>query len=109
MTRTQQVTITIAYPNEEAAQTASEELVGLRLAACGQVSRILSTYRWNDEIVSSEEYLLTLKTSAECLNGIADYVGKTHEYEVSEIIATPVLWAEERYSAWIEENVQKKC
>lgn len=77
-----------------------------RLAACAQVSGpITSTYWWQGEVTTAEEWVCVLKTRATLLAALTDAVSEVHSYEVPEIIT----WAFDgnaAYLSWIDEETQ---
>ena len=83
-------------------------LVEQRLAACVQTNEITSTYRWQGQVESAPEIMLTAKTLASRLSELEQVVKRHHSYEVPEIIATPIVRASEAYALWVQENA-KPC
>lgn len=90
----------------EEAQAIAEELVDKRLAACVQiVGPVASTYRWEGEIETTEEWLLLIKTTAAAYETLEEAIGLLHSYEVPEIIALPVERGSASYLKWMGEQV----
>lgn len=100
------VVITVAYPSVEEAQVMADYLVQKRLAACGQVSPIVSTYRWEGRVVTNAEHLLTLKTTAALMPSVAQAVREEHSFEVCEIVATPMAWVDDAYADWLDHSTR---
>ena len=93
--------VRIAAPPEHAARIA-ELLVTERLAACVQViPGMTSTYRWDGEVVSSDEHLVLAKSHRGRFDRICARVGEIHPYETPEIIAVPIIDASAAYAAWL--------
>jgi len=91
----------------EEAEAIAAELVDKRLAACAQiVGPIASTYRWEDETETAQEWLLLIKTTAEAYETVEEAIRLLHSYEVPEIIALPVVRGSEAYLHWVGEQVQ---
>ncbi len=78
-------------------------LVESRLAACvNRVGPVQSTYRWNDAIEISMEYLLIVKTQAERYPAIEHLIRKHHTYAVPEIVSVALHDLEPNYRHWLE-------
>jgi len=90
----------------EEAEAIAAELVDKRLVACVQiVGPITSTYRWQGEVETAEEWLLLIKTSAAAYQRVEEAIRRRHSYEVPEIIALPVVRGSEGYLGWVEGEV----
>jgi periplasmic divalent cation tolerance protein len=97
--------VTTTASREEAEQLA-RELVTRRLAACVQVSGpILSTYRWQGQIETSQEWTCTVKTLLSLYAQVAAAIGELHSYEVPEILALPVSEVSAAYLAWLKAEI----
>ncbi|ROO83753.1 periplasmic divalent cation tolerance protein [Actinocorallia herbida] len=87
----------------EAGELASAA-VAERLAACAQVvGPISSTYWWEGEIETAEEYMVVFKTTAERYPQLAQLIADRHSYETPEIIATGIAGSAD-YLAWVAEQ-----
>ncbi|TDE22966.1 divalent-cation tolerance protein CutA [Actinomadura sp. 6K520] len=90
----------------EAAELA-RSAVAERLAACAQlVGPIASTYWWEGEIESAEEWMVLFKTSADKFEELATLITEVHSYDTPEIIATPVVAGSMDYLAWVTEQTE---
>jgi len=90
----------------DVAERIAVELVDRRLAACVQVSGpIQSTYRWQGQVESSEEWLCTAKTSRAQLDAIRELLKQLHPYEVPELIAMPIVDGSPDYLKWLSEQL----
>jgi periplasmic divalent cation tolerance protein len=82
--------------------------VEARLAACAQVTGpVASTYWWEDTIERAEEWLLTLKLTADGYQPLADFLAGRHSYDEPEIVATPIVAGSDTYLSWIEEETRR--
>lgn len=98
--------ITTTTGTRQDADRIAVELVSRRLAGCVQVSGpIASTYRWQGNTETAEEWLCTAKTSREQLVAIERLLGEIHPYEVPELIATPIVAGSQSYLRWLEEEL----
>ena len=90
----------------EEARKIAHELVERKLAACANIiPRIESIYRWKDEIETSTEYLLVLKTTANAFTSLRDALCELHSYEVPECVAIAVTDGSAAYLKWMEESM----
>jgi periplasmic divalent cation tolerance protein len=98
--------VTTTTGTREVAERIAVELVDRRLAACVQVSGpIRSTYRWQGQVESAEEWTCTAKTSRDQLAAIQELLKELHPYELPELVATPITGGSEAYLKWVEEQL----
>ena len=98
--------VTTTLPDRESAERIAAELVGARLAACGQVQGpIDSTYWWQDKVAGATEWYCHLKTTLSRLPALRIRLKTLHPYDVPEIIAVPIVDGDPAYLRWIEESV----
>jgi periplasmic divalent cation tolerance protein len=99
--------ITTTAGTRQDAEQIAEALVWRRLAACVQVSGpIQSTYRWQGQVETAQEWMCTAKTGRDQLAAIETLLGEIHKYEVPELIATPIIGGNEKYLAWLAEQLR---
>ena len=92
--------------SEEEARKIAQHLVENRLAACVNiVPQIESVYRWQDQVESSREWLLVIKTTAERFPDVRDAITELHSYEVPECVLLAIDDGSEAYLQWIESSV----
>jgi len=88
------------------ARLIAESLVAERLVACANIlPGIQSVYRWHGKVESGTEWLLMMKTRAECLARLQERIRALHTYELPEIVAVPIVAGLEPYLNWITESV----
>ncbi|MDB1088274.1 divalent-cation tolerance protein CutA [Streptomyces sp. ACA25] len=76
--------------------------VEARVAACAQVSApITSYYRWEGAVQHDPEWQVLFKTAAARYEALEAYLRDAHDYDVPEIIATPVVRGSAAYLAWV--------
>jgi periplasmic divalent cation tolerance protein len=98
--------IYISCDSEETAREIARTLVQEQLAACVNIlPNVQSVYRWQGELETASEYLLTVKTRQEAFSALRERVCKLHPYELPEIIAVPIVAGLEPYLNWITESV----
>jgi len=90
----------------EDAEAIARRLVEDRLAACAQVlGPIHSTYRWQGQIETAEEWQCWAKSRRELYPAIEQAIRRLHPYEVPEILAIAVLAGSASYLAWLDGEV----
>lgn len=89
----------------EIAEKIAQHLITHNLAACIQiVGPITSIYRWQEQIESTTEWLLLIKTIGEKYQEVEAAMQRLHSYEVPEIIALPVLTGIADYLNWVAQE-----
>ncbi|MFQ6099657.1 MAG: divalent-cation tolerance protein CutA [Anaerolineae bacterium] len=85
------------------AQAIASAVVEKRLAGCVQViGPITSTYWWEGEIETAEEWLCVIKSREDLCERLEEAILGTHPYEVPEILAVPVTAGSKRYLEWLD-------
>jgi len=103
------VEIHITCPNMEIAERISNNLVSNKYVSCVQVTELnKSIYLWNGKIEKQEEILLIAKTRARYFKIIEKAVKELHPYTTPEIIALPIIKANDEYIRWIDESLWLK-
>lgn len=82
----------------------ARELVEKHLAACVNLSKIRSCYRWEGEICDDEETLLVIKTVKGKIEAVKDAILTIHTYELPEILVIPVITGSGPYLRWLKEE-----
>ena len=99
------VQVTTTTGKRQDAEQIAAELVSRRLAACVQVSGpVVSTFRWQGKVETTEEWMCVIKTDRVHLTAIQTAFETIHPYEVPEIVATPFSAGLGDYFAWIDAN-----
>jgi periplasmic divalent cation tolerance protein len=94
--------------SEEEARKIALYLVEQRLAACVNiVPGIESIYRWKENVESSQEWLLLIKTSAESFPQVRDAIRELHSYELPECVALSIEEGSPEYLQWLAYSLVK--
>jgi periplasmic divalent cation tolerance protein len=99
--------ILVTMGNEKEAIMMAKKLIEENLAACVNLLPITSIYRWQEKICQDSEWQLIIKTDLRLFLALENRIKELHSYEISEIIALPIINASESYLNWIKENVIK--
>ncbi len=87
------------------AEKLATEVVGLGLAACGQVEGpIISHYIWHGRPERTEEFRLCLKCLSDRLSALESHVLAHHPYETPEWIVVKAEQVGEKYLSWATAN-----
>ena len=103
---TDYIQVVTTTEHEEDAREIARTLVEDRLAACVQISGpIGSTYRWQGEVATVQEWQCTAKTRRELYPQVEEAIRRAHPYDVPEILAVAVEQGSPSYLAWLDEQV----
>ncbi|GAB1623798.1 MULTISPECIES: divalent-cation tolerance protein CutA [Agarivorans] len=95
------------FDNVDAAQRFAQQLVEKKLAACVNIlPQVRSIYRWQDNIESSSEVQLQIKTNLRCLHSLQCYFKQHHPYDCPEFIALPIEQGASDYLKWLNDSLQ---
>jgi periplasmic divalent cation tolerance protein len=102
-----QVITTVA--GKEDAQKLARALVETRLAGCVQiVGPIASTYRWEDQVETAEEWLCIAKSRNDLHEELERTIHEMHPYQVPEILAVPVITGNRDYLDWLDHQLKTR-
>lgn len=89
------------------ASALAQSVVQARLAACAQITGpITSTYWWDGQVEQDDEWLLLIKTSADCLDALTDHLNERHSYDVPEVVAVPITGGSRAYLSWVTDETR---
>jgi|SRR5437016_3498720 len=99
------IVMTTVVSAEEAARI-GRTLVEERLAACATLlPPIHSIYRWRDQIETSNETMLLLKTALDHLPALETRLHEMHSYQTPEFLVLPVESGSRAYLDWLHASV----
>ncbi|ACY98677.1 MULTISPECIES: divalent-cation tolerance protein CutA [Thermomonospora] len=99
--------VTTTTDSRQEAAALAKSAVRERLAACAQlVGPISSTYWWEGEMETAEEWMVVFKTTADNFEELATLITELHSYDTPEIIATPVVAGSSDYLRWVSEQTK---
>lgn len=104
---TRYIQVTTSTESEEDAQRLARALVEDRVAACVQTMPIRSTYWWQGQVQTANEWLLLIKTRASLFEELTRVLKLLHPYHVPEIIATPISDGNPDYLDWLQKEVRE--
>lgn len=84
------------------ARKISRHLVQNRLVACAQIIPwIESIYMWNNELETTQESKVVMKTIAGKYEEIKQFIMQNSKYEVPEITKLQIIGGNQQYLDWI--------
>lgn len=86
---------------EDEAESLAAAIVEARLAACVQVQRVRSVYRWQDTLHREPEWLLMAKTRSLRYAALEAFIRERHSYQTPEIVQVPITGGSADYLAWL--------
>jgi periplasmic divalent cation tolerance protein len=100
-TSSARIVMTTVVSAEEAMRL-GRTLVEERLAACATLlPPVHSIYHWHNEIESSVETLLLLKTASDQLPALESRLQELHTYQTPEVLVLPIEAGSHPYLAWL--------
>jgi periplasmic divalent cation tolerance protein len=94
--------VVTALNDSERSRTLAREMIEMRLAACVQVlDGAQSFYRWQGAVEGATESILWIKTSADRVSELRDWLLAHHPYELPEFLVLPVLGGSAAYLRWL--------
>lgn len=96
--------ITTTDSVEEARRIAAA-LVERKLAACVQVSKIESVYRWKGLAQHDREYRVFIKTTGERYPDVEASILELHSYDLPAIYALDLDEVYEPYADWVRASI----
>jgi len=89
-------------PDAATARALARTLVEARLAACVNIMPgVESVYRWQNQIETSNEVTLMIKTTSQAYQRLENALRSAHPYDLPEIIALPLAAGYGPYLHWI--------
>jgi periplasmic divalent cation tolerance protein len=96
------VIVTSTTDSEAAARELAARAIEGRLGACAQiVGPVTSVYRWEGEIRTDQEWRVEIKTTADRVAALTERIGQLHDYDLPEVIATPIEGGSSAYLDWL--------
>ena len=101
------IVIYCTVPNKKEGREIAKKLIEKKLVACVNiVDKIESIFSWDGELCEETEALMIIKTKKELFDKINAMIQGLHSYNVPEVIAIPMVEADEQYLKWIEHEVR---
>ena len=96
-------------PDTASAERLARQVIEARAAACvNQLASCTSTYRWQDQIETSCEVPLLIKTTSAAYPRLEALIRAAHPFELPEIIAVPATTGLPAYLSWVAQESNKE-
>jgi len=79
-------------------------LIQNKLAACASLKQIFSIYKWDDDIVETKEFEITIKSKLEFKDYLIEFLNKKSSYDVPQIIYKK-YHTEMKYYDWLNKTI----
>ena len=100
---TDKIVVLCSCGSTEEADRIAGGLVEAKSAACVSIlPGARSVYRWQGAVERSTEWLLIIKSRRDLFPRLRAEIERLHSYEVSELIALPVVDGSAAYLDWID-------
>jgi periplasmic divalent cation tolerance protein len=100
------IVILTTIDTKEAGERLACALVDRKAAACVQMlPGMTSIYRWKDNVETSSEVLLLIKTTGEGFEKVEAIIRELHPYETPEILSLSVEKGSRDYLEWLQRSI----
>ncbi|WP_462164747.1 divalent-cation tolerance protein CutA [Pseudoalteromonas xiamenensis] len=90
--------------NEQQANALATQIVQNKLASCvNLLNNVHSIYEWQGNVVEDTECKLIIKTRADKVDALKQFLIEHHSYDVPEIQVVPVVDGHADYFHWMDE------
>jgi len=101
------IVIYCTVPNKKEGKEIAKKLVERKLVACVNIiDNVESVFSWDGEMSEAKEAMMIIKTKKDLFDKVQFIIQELHSYNVPEIIALPILLAEETYLKWVEHETR---
>jgi periplasmic divalent cation tolerance protein len=99
---TNYIIVLVTTANKSEAEKISEALLKEKIIACANIiNPVTSFFHWQGKVDKCEECLVVMKSRRDLFAELAERVKRLHSYEVSEVLAFPIVEGSEAYLAWL--------
>ena len=96
------IVIYCTVPNKKEGKEIAKKLVEKKLIACASImDKVESVFSWDGDLCEESEALMIIKTKKELFERVNGVIQGLHSYNVPEVIAMPIIEADETYLKWI--------
>ena len=102
------IIIYCTVPNKNEGKEIAKALVESGFVACVNImDKVESIFSWDGELNEEKEAMLMIKTKRELFDKVNRVIQKLHSYTVPEVIAIPIIEADEMYLKWIAHETEQ--
>lgn len=92
------------FPSEESVADIANKVVGSRLCACVNFTRIRSIYSWRGKMEDQQEFIALFKTTPRSARKLKAEIARLHPYKVPEIVELKMGDVSKPYLRWLVES-----
>lgn len=101
------IVIYCTVPNRNEGREIARALVKHKIVACVNIiDKIESIFLWDGELTEEKEAMMIIKTKKDMFENVNSVIQKLHSYNVPEVIAMPIIEADDTYLKWIDHEVK---
>ena len=93
--------------SETEARNLASKIVHSKLAACVQLSPVVSVFTWDNQVQTETETRLVIKTRTSLYPDLETFILAHHSYEVPQILQVPVANGLPAFLDWIDQTTGK--
>lgn len=98
----------ITVPDLDTAHTLARGAVEQGLAACANIlPQMTSVYPWKGSLEVASEVILLLKTAADKVELLEQWIQEHHPYEVPCILQLPISGGNQAYLEWLRAGLRE--
>jgi len=90
--------------NKKNALRVARLLIQNKLAACVSIKQIFSTYEWDDDVVETKEFEITIKSKPEFKDSLVGFIYEISSYDVPQIIYKKFN-SDIKYHDWLNKTI----
>jgi periplasmic divalent cation tolerance protein len=98
------IIIISTFPSEESVTDVAKKVVGNKLCACVNFTKIRSIYSWQGKIEDQAEFIAIFKTPAKSARKLKAEIARLHPYDVPEIVELEMADVSKPYLLWLVES-----
>jgi len=92
------------FPSEESVADVAKKVVGSKLCACVNFTKIRSIYAWHGKLEDQQEFIALFKITAKSARKLKAEIARLHPYEVPEIVELKIDDVSKPYLSWLAES-----
>lgn len=95
-------------PDAATAKSLAEGFLNARLAACvSTLPGAESMYWWEGKLETSAEFVLMIKTTADLIAQLKEFITAHHPYDTPELLCLPIADGLEKYLKWVHQETKQ--
>ena len=92
------------FPSEESVADIAKKVIGNKLCACVNFTKIRSVYSWQGKIEDQAEFIAIFKTTAKSARKLKAEIARLHPYDMPEIVELEMADVSKPYLSWLVES-----